>query len=44
MLKMEGGVKFILRQNTSNSEIFRDNIKIDNVNDLVYAQGQRTKK
>lgn len=36
--QVEGGVKFILRQNTSNSEIFRDNIKLDNVNDLDYDQ------
>ena len=36
--QIEGGVKFILRQNTSNSEIFRDNVKIDNVNDLDYNQ------
>jgi outer membrane receptor protein involved in Fe transport len=36
--QVEGGVKFILRQNTSNSEIFRDNIKLDNVNDLDYNQ------
>src|SRR5450759_3062052 len=36
--QVEGGVKFILRQNTSNSEIFRDDIKLDNVNDLDYNQ------
>jgi outer membrane receptor protein involved in Fe transport len=36
--QVEGGVKFILRQNISNSEIFRDNIKLDNVNDLDYDQ------
>jgi len=36
--QVEGGVKFILRQNTSNSEIFRDNVKLDNVNDLDYNQ------
>lgn len=36
--QVEGGVKFILRQNTSSSEIFRDNIKLDNVNDLDYNQ------
>jgi outer membrane cobalamin receptor len=36
--QVEGGVKFILRQNTSNSEIFRDNLKLDNVNDLDYNQ------
>jgi outer membrane receptor protein involved in Fe transport len=36
--QVEGGVKFILRQNTSNSEIFRDNMKLDNVNDLDYNQ------
>lgn len=36
--QVEGGVKFILRENTSNSEIFRDNIKLNNVNDLDYSQ------
>lgn len=36
--QVEGGVKFILRQNTSNSEIFRDNVKLDNTNDLDYNQ------
>lgn len=36
--QVESGIKFILRQNTSNSEIFRDNMKLDNVNDLDYDQ------
>jgi outer membrane receptor protein involved in Fe transport len=36
--QIEGGLKFILRQNISNSEIIRDNIKLDNVNDLDYDQ------
>jgi outer membrane receptor protein involved in Fe transport len=36
--QVEGGVKFILRQNSSSSEIFRDNVKLDNVNDLDYNQ------
>ena len=36
--QVEGGVKFILRQNTSNSEIFRDNVQLDNTNDLDYNQ------
>ncbi len=36
--QVEGGVKFILRQNTSTSEIFRDNMQLDNVNDLDYNQ------
>jgi len=37
--QIEGGMKFILRQNTSESEIFRnDTIKLDNVNDLDYNQ------
>ena len=36
--QVEGGMKFILRQNTSISEIFRDNVKLDNTNDLDYNQ------
>lgn len=36
--QVEGGLKFILRQNTSNSEVLRDNISLDNVNDLDYNQ------
>jgi len=37
--QVEGGVKFILRQNTSNSEIYRnDTVKIDNANNLDYNQ------
>ncbi len=36
--QVEGGLKFILRQNTSNSEIFRDGERLDNVNDLDYDQ------
>lgn len=36
--QVEGGLKFILRQNSSNSEVFRDNIALDNVNDLDYDQ------
>jgi outer membrane receptor protein involved in Fe transport len=36
--QLEGGLKFILRQNTSNSEVLRDNISLDNVNDLDYNQ------
>ncbi len=38
MHQVEGGLKFILRQNTSNSEIFRDNVSLDNTNDLDYDQ------
>jgi outer membrane receptor protein involved in Fe transport len=38
MHQVEGGLKFILRQNTSNSEIFRDNVRLDNQNDLDYDQ------
>ena len=38
MHQLEGGVKFILRQNTSNSEIFRDSVKLDNENNLDYDQ------
>jgi outer membrane receptor protein involved in Fe transport len=36
--QVEGGLKFILRQNQSTSEIYRDEIKLDNVNDLDYNQ------
>ena len=36
--QVEGGLKLILRQNSSSSEIFRDNIRLDNVNDLDYDQ------
>ncbi len=36
--QIEGGMKFILRQNTSNSEIFRDEVQLNNVNDLDYDQ------
>jgi outer membrane receptor protein involved in Fe transport len=36
--QIEGGLKFILRQNSSNSEIFRDEVRLDNVNDLDYDQ------
>ncbi len=38
MHQIEGGVKFILRQNTSNSEIYRDTVKLTNRNDLDYNQ------
>ena len=39
MHQLEGGVKLILRQNKSNSEIFRnDTVKLDNVNNLDYDQ------
>lgn len=39
MHQIEGGVKFILRQNTSNSETYRnDTVKINNGNDLDYNQ------
>ena len=39
MHQIEGGVKFILRQNTSNSEIYRnDTVKLNNENDLDYNQ------
>ena len=39
MHHIEGGTKFILRQNTSNSEVFRnDTLKLDNTNDLDYNQ------
>ena len=38
MHQLEGGIKFILRQNTSNSEIFRDTVKQDNENNLDYNQ------
>jgi outer membrane receptor protein involved in Fe transport len=36
--QVEGGLKFILRQNQSTSEIFRDEIRLDNTNDLDYNQ------
>jgi outer membrane cobalamin receptor len=36
--QIEGGLKFILRQNTSSSEILRDNISLDNANNLDYSQ------
>lgn len=36
--QVEGGLKFILRENTSNSEIFREEVKLDNTNDLDYSQ------
>jgi outer membrane receptor protein involved in Fe transport len=36
--QIEGGLKFILRENTSSSEIFRDNISLDNANNLDYNQ------
>ncbi|HLP74177.1 MAG TPA: TonB-dependent receptor [Bacteroidales bacterium] len=36
--QLEGGLKFILRQNTSNSEIFRDEVQLNNTNDLDYDQ------
>ena len=36
--QVEGGLKFILRQNSSNSEIFRNELRLDNVNDLDYDQ------
>jgi outer membrane receptor protein involved in Fe transport len=36
--QVEGGMKFILRQNQSTSEIFRDELRLDNVNDLDYNQ------
>lgn len=36
--QIEGGLKFILRQNISSSEIIRDNIRLDNVNNLDYDQ------
>jgi outer membrane receptor protein involved in Fe transport len=38
MHQIEVGVKFILRQNTSNSETFRDEVKLDNENNLDYDQ------
>jgi outer membrane receptor protein involved in Fe transport len=39
MHQLEGGVKFILRQNTSNSETYRnDTVKLDNENNLDYDQ------
>jgi outer membrane receptor protein involved in Fe transport len=38
MHQVEGGVKFILRQNTSDSETYRDSIMLDNENDLDYNQ------
>lgn len=39
MHQVEGGIKFILRQNTSTSEIFRnDTVKLDNSNNLDYDQ------
>jgi outer membrane receptor protein involved in Fe transport len=39
MHQIEGGVKFILRQNTSNSETYRDDtVKINSGNDLDYNQ------
>lgn len=36
--QVEGGLKYILRENTSNSEIFRENVELDNANDLDYSQ------
>ncbi len=36
--QIEGGVKFILRQNTSTSETFRDDERINSGNDLDYDQ------
>ncbi|MCE5347532.1 MAG: TonB-dependent receptor [Bacteroidales bacterium] len=36
--QIEGGIKFILRENTSNSEIYRDNVMLGNANDLDYTQ------
>lgn len=38
MHQIEGGIKFILRQNTSTSEIYRDTVKLDNSNELDYDQ------
>jgi len=39
MHQVEAGLKFILRQNTSTSETFRnDTVKLDNQNDLDYTQ------
>lgn len=38
MHQVEGGVKYILRQNTSKSEIYRDSVKLNNTNDLDYDQ------
>ena len=38
MHQIEVGMKFILRQNTSNSETFRDVVKLDNENNLDYDQ------
>jgi outer membrane receptor for ferrienterochelin and colicin len=36
--QVEGGLKFILRENTSSSEVFRDNVSLNNVNNLDYNQ------
>ena len=39
MHQLEGGIKFILRQNKSTSEIFRnDTVKLNNANNLDYDQ------
>jgi outer membrane receptor protein involved in Fe transport len=38
MHQIEGGIKFILRQNTSTAEVFRDEVKLDNSNNLDYNQ------
>jgi outer membrane receptor protein involved in Fe transport len=38
MHQVEGGVKFILRQNTSTSETYRDMVKLTNGNELDYDQ------
>ncbi|MDP4210114.1 MAG: TonB-dependent receptor [Bacteroidota bacterium] len=38
MHQIEGGAKLILRQNTSNSETYRDEVKQTNGNDLDYDQ------
>jgi outer membrane receptor protein involved in Fe transport len=38
MHQVEGGVKFILRQNTSTSDTYRDTVKLTNGNDLDYNQ------
>ncbi|MDP4273271.1 MAG: TonB-dependent receptor [Bacteroidota bacterium] len=36
--QIEGGMKFILRQNTSNSDTYRNSVELNNGNDLDYDQ------
>lgn len=38
MHQIEGGIKYILRQNTSTSESYKNEVKLTNTNDLDYDQ------